>query len=55
MTLTDADSAGRALLRTPHGVLSAPDLLVSISESRPVGLPPAPAEGWTGLPPTRPA
>ncbi|MCW3840416.1 TIGR02677 family protein [Micromonospora yasonensis] len=37
VTLTDVDAAGRAVLRTPHGVLSAPDLLVSIREASPPG------------------
>ncbi|SCG55430.1 TIGR02677 family protein [Micromonospora halophytica] len=42
VTLTDADGTGRAVLRTPHGQLSAPDLLVSISEARPTATPGAP-------------
>lgn len=57
VTLTDADSSGRALLRTPHGVLSAPDLLVSISEARPapsdVGR--TPVEATTDVPAMRDA
>ncbi|MEV6693892.1 TIGR02677 family protein [Micromonospora sp. NPDC051196] len=39
VTLTDTDSTGRTLLRTPQGVLSAPDLLVSISETRTIPRP----------------
>ncbi|MFF0365826.1 TIGR02677 family protein [Micromonospora sp. NPDC005087] len=35
VALTGPQGAGRAWLRTPHGVLSAPDFLVSITEARP--------------------
>ncbi|MCW3820734.1 TIGR02677 family protein [Micromonospora sp. DR5-3] len=46
VALADADTARRAVLHTPHGVLSAPDLLVSISEARsPGGL----VAGLTGV------